>query len=798
MRYSLSALFLALPVLAHAQVPKNSEVETIVETIDVYGQSPISSHLVGQENIIGSAQTLTGEDLSKSQALSLADHLKNRLTSVNINDVQNNPFQPDVQYRGFTASPLLGLPQGISVYLNGSRFNEPFGDTVNWDLIPLEALDRVTLYSGSNPAFGHNTLGGALALNTKNGFSYQQQEFDLTLGSFGQKQYTMQSGGNNGTWGYYVVANSYQEQGWRDYSPSDIKQVLATLSYEHAGHKADLTVATSNNDLYGNGAIPEDLMELESRRAIYTQPDRTTSRFKLVSLNTDSELSEDTSIQFNAYYRYNKINTLNGDDSDYGECEIDEGYTLCEGDDDDDDEHRTVAGLHDDDDDDDEELEPVHFLGYDEGTLLSQISDIDADDIDGTLNTSYTENKSYGAAVQLLHATRMADINSQFVLGAGYDKAKISFTSGTEFALLKNESVNDDRSVAGIGLYDAESQVFLKVDTESYYAYFSNSFDLTQELVFNVAGRYNHAHILMQDQIDSGEGSLNGDHKYSRFNPAASLNYRISPEYDVKLSYSESSRTPNPAELSCADENDPCKLPNGFVADPPLEQVVAKTKELSLYYHTDTVVAAATVYSTISKQDIIFQQAGDTSNEGYFINVDETQREGFELSASTKINDFTIDASYNLLKATFESSFVSFSPVNPLGANRQVSPGDTIPGQPKHQIKLHVNWQMTNSVDLGSELSYASSQYYRGDEANENKQIASHAVTNLYLNFQASDSLTLSARINNLFDRKYNTFGTYGEADEVLGELYPEHDFDAYFVGPARPRAASVSLKYVF
>ena len=137
-----------------------SEIASL-ETISVFGQNPLFSEH-NTTSIIGSIQTISAEELAKSNALSLSQHMKNRLTSVHINDVQNNPFQPDVQYRGFTASPLLGLPQGISLYLNGIRFNEPFGDTVNWDLIPFAALESVALYSGSNPSFGQNTLGGAL------------------------------------------------------------------------------------------------------------------------------------------------------------------------------------------------------------------------------------------------------------------------------------------------------------------------------------------------------------------------------------------------------------------------------------------------------------------------------------------------------------------------------------------------------------------------------------------------------------------------------------------------------------
>jgi outer membrane receptor protein involved in Fe transport len=325
-----------------------------------------------------------------------------------------------------------------------------------------------------------------------------------------------------------------------------------------------------------------------------------------------------------------------------------------------------------------------------------------------------------------------------------------------------------------------------------------NGISISDKFTINLAGRYNHAQISMQDQIDTGEGSLNGEHSFNRFNPAISADYQLSSDYMVKLSYSESSRTPSPAELSCADENDPCKLPNGFVADPPLEQVVAKTVEASLNYNKDNFSALATVFSTISHQDIIFQQATNKSNQGYFINLDKTQRQGVELAFNTQIKDVDFGASYNLLKATFESPFVSFSPVNPLGANRQVNPGDTIPGQPEHQVKFHANWQINDAVNLGTEFLYASSSYYRGDEANENKKIPSYSVTNIYLNYQVTEQLRLSAKVDNVFDRHFDTFGTYGEADEVLEDIYPDADFDEYFVGPSRPLSASINLNYQF
>lgn len=702
----------------------------------------------------------------------------------------------------------MGLPQGISVYVNGIRFNEPFGDTVNWDLIPLAALESVALYSGSNPAFGQNTLGGALALQTKNGFSYTKNELDVRFGSFGQQQYTIQSGGNQDNWGYYILANNYQEDGWRDYSQSELKQLLATLSYASKDHSFDLTYAANKNDLLGNGAVPEQLPALASRSAIYTQPDKTASRYQQLSIKSDNLINDQMSWQANAYYRHNEINSINGDDSDYEECESGLRYSLCESDEDE--EHEEEGGSEVEA----EELERVHFVGFDEDTWLSDIPDFngigdfsDADSIDGTFNTGFTDNKSYGAALQFVRLSHVdafssfdkrTSFNNEFVFGLGIDKADIDFSSDTEFAILHNDSISDDRSVTGIGLFDLESRVRLKVKTQQEYIYFANALTLGEKLTLNLAGRYNHAHVSMQDQIDSGEGSLNGEHYFHRFNPAISINYQLNEQSLFKLSYSESSRMPSPAELSCADEDDPCKLPNGFVADPPLEQVVAKTSEASFHYSRDHFSALATVFSTLSYQDIIFQQAGNKSNQGYFINLDKTQRQGIELAFSTQVSEVDFGASYNFLKATFESPFVSFSPVNPLGANRQVEKGDDIPGQPQHQVKFHTNWQVNDDVNIGAEFLYASSSYYRGDEANENKKIPSYSVTNLYLNYQVNAQLRLSAKVDNLFDRHFETFGTYGEADEVLEDIYPDTEFSEYFVGPSRPRSASVSVNYQF
>ena len=109
-------------------------------------------------------QTATQLEIARSGALDLADFMNRQFNGVHLNEMQGNPFQPDLNYRGYTASPLLGTPQGVSVYMDGVRQNQPFGDVVSWDLIPRNAISEVTLMPGSNPVFGLNTLGGALSI----------------------------------------------------------------------------------------------------------------------------------------------------------------------------------------------------------------------------------------------------------------------------------------------------------------------------------------------------------------------------------------------------------------------------------------------------------------------------------------------------------------------------------------------------------------------------------------------------------------------------------------------------------
>ena len=226
----LSALMLACTA-AVAQV----SVTVDLPRVEVIAISPLAGLGVPKDQVPANVQTTTAADIERRGALDLTSQLLRTLGSVSINETQGNPFQPDLNFRGFSASPLLGMPQGLSVYLDGMRMNQPFGDVVSWDLIPRAAIANVTLMPGSNPMFGLNTLGGALAVQTKDGRNNPGSSVQITGGSKQRAAAEFETGGSQpGGVNWFVTGNRFHEKGWRAASPSDVSQLFAKLGGKQA------------------------------------------------------------------------------------------------------------------------------------------------------------------------------------------------------------------------------------------------------------------------------------------------------------------------------------------------------------------------------------------------------------------------------------------------------------------------------------------------------------------------------------------------------------------------------------
>lgn len=277
-----------------------------------YEIGPLGGTGLTKEEIPGNVQSLTAQDIKEAHALSLTDLMNSKLQSVNVNDYQGNPFQMDVQYRGFTAGPQIGTPQGLSAFIDGIRINEPFGDVVNWDMIPLNALASFDVFPGSNPIFGLGTLGGALSMKTKDGFNHSGFNADVLTGSFGRKQLQIDGGWNNGTVGLFAAGNFFLEDGWRENSPSRVNQLFTKASYR--GDKLDLNLGVLNvwNDLVGNGLIPNEMYS-QDRDGVYTSPDKTKNKLLQFQLSGSYFVNDNFSVTAQAYRRKSNRNQYGAD-----------------------------------------------------------------------------------------------------------------------------------------------------------------------------------------------------------------------------------------------------------------------------------------------------------------------------------------------------------------------------------------------------------------------------------------------------------------------------------------------------
>jgi outer membrane receptor protein involved in Fe transport len=297
--------------------PIDKPVEIELNAVNVrakrfYQIGPLPGLALTKEEIPGNVQSISAKEIKESHAISLTELMNSKLQSVNVNDYQSNPFQMDVTYRGFTASPQLGTAQGLSVFLDGIRVNEPFGDVVNWDMLPLNALAGIDLIPGSNPIFGLGTLGGAITMRTKSGFDSNEGTVEALGGSFNRKQFQGSIGGNNGVIAGFAAANIFSEDGWRDDSPSKVNQVFGKAEWRNENLQFGLSALYAGNKLTGNGLLPTEMAQ-QDRSQVFTSADETKNKLLQFQLTGQWDVSDTFNITGQVYKRKSKRNSRTGD-----------------------------------------------------------------------------------------------------------------------------------------------------------------------------------------------------------------------------------------------------------------------------------------------------------------------------------------------------------------------------------------------------------------------------------------------------------------------------------------------------
>jgi outer membrane receptor protein involved in Fe transport len=577
------------------------------------------------------------------------------------------------------------------------------------------------------------------------------------------------------------------------------------------------------SDLTGNGPLPVELLQID-RAAIFTAPDITENSMHMLSLDGSHRLTEYVVLSGNVFHRRNETDSFNGDGSEFTICRLGGSDALLEGLEEDDLEELSL---------DDRELCDGRFADAAElETFLNDAAvrtgadlDIDIDDVSADLsgtgvlsdaavnNTSTRVQRARGFDVQLEFSDDLLGRRNQLIVGAAWFEGESSFDSLLELANF--DPVTRSTASLGTGAFVDDAATSIVTDTATWSFYLTDTLELGETWSLTVSGRFNHTETRLEDR-SGNRPELDGKHEFSRFNPAIGVTWQVSEDLNLYGGYSESSRAPTPVELACNDQilelagalaaargEDPddvdfeCRLPNAFLADPPLEQVVARSFELGARFDSEDVDLHLGLFHTTNHDDIIFQTTGRV--RGLFANVEKTRRSGFESSFSGSWRNLDWFLAYSYIEATFEAPFEALSPNHPFASEDEgtvsVRPGDRIPGVPAHHLKFGGEYLFGDRFSLGADVLYNSGQYLRGDESNQLEKTDAYALVNLRAQYRLNDHVVFMAAVNNLLDTDYETFGLMGEEPSQVDLPAFSGFANPLFLGPGAPRAAFLGVR---
>jgi iron complex outermembrane receptor protein len=727
---------------------------TSLPPVTVIGVSPLIGSGIDRNTVPAETHVLNSKDLQRSGMPDLMGALNDQIGGVALDSASGNPFQPTFLYHGFAASPLQGTPQGLAVYINGVRFNQPFGDTVDWDLIPGVAIDKVNL-EGSNPVFGLNALGGSVNVQLKDGFTYQGFEAALSGGSFGQLQSEFQFGKQAGNTATYVAGSVLHQNGWRDLQSSNVQNVFGDIGWRSDRAELHLNITAAHSVLNGPGTSPVELLAV-APSAQFTAPNQITNQYTAVSLTGSLDLTDTTSVQALAYYRYFLQRVENGNAPNDTPCEDGSGL-LCSG-----------------------------SAGISTTSGGASIPDFLNGGPYSELDKQTTNTNAYGASLQVTNTNELFGLSNHVIGGVSFDGAQTMFSAMSYIGGL----TAFDRVFIGPGVALNEpgtnTPVRVAISNATYGLYLADTLNLTPRLALTVSGRFNAAQV---DLNDRNGGDLTGSHRYDRFNPAVGMTYQVTPWLTAYAGYAEANRAPTPAELSCAGPANACSLANFFVGDPNLKQVVSRTVEAGVRGTVTPFDGAQLSYnlalfrSNLS-DDIAFINSV-TQGRAFFANIGETRRQGVDAGLQFRSDRWFAYLAYSYIDATYQSGFVEASGNNPAAnadGNIAVRPGDRLPGIPAHQFKCGAYYKLTEKWTAGATAIAASGAYLFGDEANLTPRLPAYFTLNLSTTYQVTDNVQLFAWVQNVTNARYDTFGTFSPASSV---------FLAQAPGASNPRSLS-------
>ena len=683
-------------------VASSSSLEEVVVIAPLPGADLLLSE------VPANVQRVTASQLDRGRTLNAADALNQLVGSVNINDTQTNPFQPDVNFRGFTGSPILGTPQGVSVFVDGVRVNEAFGDSVNWELIPQSAISSLEVTPGSNPVFGLNTLGGAIIVTTKRGFDETGTGIDLEGGAFGRRQAEFDLGAHGEKWDYFLAGTLFNDDGWAQHNPSRVRQGFGKLGYRDGVNDVTLSVTYANSSLEGNQTLPRSW--LANPLQAYTWPDTQADEMAFVDLSGSHQLGAQWTLSENVYYRKVSTNVLNSNvNNDFDP---------------------TV---------------PVGPGNQPTGNAIEQL-----------------DQYRPGAAIQLVGRADIGGHRNTLIVGAAYDRGTMNFWQYSQEA-------GNSRDTSSTGPLSLGTQ--LHAANYIGGVYFSETWSLTKRWSVNASGRYNDAGVTLEDRLGTALNGHHTFERFNpavgvTFSPSKSLTAYARYEEGMRVPTPVELTCADPTapcSLPNAFSADP---PLKAVVAKTFEMGARGTLGSRLAY------TAAVFRTNLDNDIQFISSGGGAVSAGYFQNVGQTRRQGIELGLEGKTGGLFGSLHYTYLEATFRTPLVLNSPDSSAATaiscatctEIQVVPGDRIPGSPRHVVKARAQYELSR-FGIGLTAIGQSSQFARGDESNQdvNGALPGYVLVNLDAHYDFAPGWSIYARVDNLFDRRYYTFATLGQ-----------------------------------
>jgi iron complex outermembrane receptor protein len=750
----------------------------------VIGTTPVPGMNIDIDKVPGNVQSVLAGDLTQNGTASLTGALADRLGSVSISDSLADPFQPDILYRGFEASPVLGTPQGLAVYQNGVRINEAFGDSVNWDLIPDIAINRLDIVS-SSPLYGLNALGGAMAVTMKNGFNHQGADAEIYGGSFNQRAGSAETGFSKGIFGLYAAARALDEDGWRLFAHDVVRQYYLDVSLHGALTTADLSYSRADNQLFGPGAAPVQSLAV-NREAVFTGPQANSNKADFMTLNVSQALAPALAVQGVGYVRNYRQDVSNGNSSNFMPCTppADAG-ALCQSD----------------------GLTPLRNAA---GGTLPDLSNGGARII-GQNNFESIHSQTWGGSLQFADALPLSGHGNQFAVGATVDSSHTNFISGTQVGLIDTSLIVLPSTLyvdTPEGTPFSATPVILNADTKYYGFYGTDTVDVSSSFAVTLSGRYNIAKIDLSDQRGT---NLNGHNRFTHFNPAVGTTYKVSRGVTAFAGYSINNRAPTASEIECSDPLRPCLLPSSLAGDPPsLKQVVSHTLEFGFRGHAPPGSSArvswnASLFRTDAEDDIY--GIATSVSTGFFQNIGSTRRQGVETGIKYSGDRWSAYGQYSFVDATFRSPLTLNSPSNPFSdasGDIQARRGDRLPGIPRSRLKAGGDYSITSNWSTGASIVMVGNQIYHGDESNQNSPLPGYTVLGVRSTYRMDKRLEIFCNVQNLFDKRYATYGLYGDPTGVNAPGIPATagpkgpGVDNRFQNPAAPRSVFGGIRLTF